>query len=121
MIEDNQYDELAGFEEDDIKDNFDGTEDWDRMWNQTIEWSGHGNRIRTIAFLEDRNALLEYQGDDDEKVMQWISDNLDLDCPNQFMIAELAEIVDDWVLKRIKAQEARQLILTALEGYIGGC
>jgi hypothetical protein len=99
----------------------DGTQDWDRYRDLAITWMGHGSRIQAIALLQDRNALLEYVGDDEEKVMQWIGDNLDADCPNEYMIGDLGLIVDDWAMKKIKAKDAVEKILTTLDNYIGGC
>ena len=99
----------------------DGTRDWDRYRDQAVMWVGHGNRIRDIATLQERNALLEYVGDDQEKVMQWIGDNLDADCPNQYMIGDIGLIVDDWAMKKIKAKVAVENILIVLDDYIGGC
>jgi hypothetical protein len=113
--------EELGFEDSISSDIYDGTEDLDRMRDQAVNWLGHGNRIRAIAALQDRNALLEYVGDEDEKAMQWIAENLDLDCPNQYMISDLAQIVDSWGLKKITANNARHAILTTLVDYIGGC
>lgn len=102
-------------------DSSNGTENWDRFRDQAVLWMGHGKRIETIALLQDRNALLEYVGDDNEKVMQWIGDNLDTNCPNQYMIGDIAIIVDDWVLRKIKADVAVNEVLSTLESYIGGC
>jgi len=99
----------------------DGTRDWDRYRDLAVMWMGHGSRIQDIASLQDRNALLEYVGDDEEKVMQWIGDNLDGDCPNQYMIGDIGLIVDDWAMKKIKAKDAVESILTVLDDYIGGC
>ena len=99
----------------------DGTRDWDRYRDQAVMWVGHANRIQDIATLQDRNALLEYVGDDHEKVMQWIGDNLDADCPNQYMIGDIGLIVDDWAMKKIKAKVAVENILIVLDDYIGGC
>jgi len=106
---------------DDFKEEDDGTRDWDRYRDQAIMWMGHGTRIQSIALLQDRNALLEYVGNDEEKVMQWIGDNLDADCPNQSMIGDVGLIVDDWAMKKVGAKAAVEKILTTLDDYIGGC
>lgn len=110
-----------GLEDEEIKDNFDGTEDWDRWRDQTVEWMGHGQRIQSIALLYDKGALQEYKGGDSDRVMQWISENLDLDCSNAFMISDLANLVDEWVLSEFSADEVLAKVLLTLDDYIGGC
>ena len=112
--------DILGFEDEHI-DKLDGTEDWERMADSAVDWISYGVRIRSIASLEDEDAIAKYKGSDSEKIMSWIAEHLDLNSPNQFMVSELADIVDGWVMRTTKADEAVAAILTSLDGYIGGC
>ena len=90
-------------------------------WNQHLKTKHYGDALWDVALLKQRNLLLEYVGDDDEKVMQYIADNLDLDIPNQFMINDLSEVVDQWVQKKFTAAEARSELLRIFSDYLDGC
>jgi hypothetical protein len=112
-----------GFEDDkEVDPNcIDGSENWDAMWENQLKVKHYGQALWDVALLTKRNLLLEYVGDDDEKVMQYIADNLDLDIPNEFMIKDLSEIVDLWVEKKISAAEARSELLRIFKDYLDGC
>ncbi len=122
---DEDYNFPLGFEDDkeagDPNESIDGSEDWEAMWNQHLKTKHYGEALWDVALLKQRNLLLEYVGDDDEKVMQYIADNLDLDIPNQFMINDLSEVVDQWVQKKFTAAEARSELLRIFSDYLDGC
>ena len=120
---DEEYNYPLGFEDDDegANDCLDGTENWDAMWEQHLRVRHFGEAMWDVALLKQRNLLLEYVGDDDEKVMQYVADNLDLDIPNKFMIDALADVVDQWAQKKLPASEARSNILSIFQDYLDGC
>lgn len=123
-MKEEDYNFPLGFEDDEeagANDCLDGTENWEVMWDQHLKIKHYGEQLWDVALLNQRNLLLEYVGDDDEKVMQYIADNLDLDIPNEYMIKDLADVVDKWAEEKLDASEARSELLSIFRDYLDGC
>ena len=120
---DEEYNFPLGFEDDEetYSGTLDGSENWEAMWEQHLRAKHYGEALWDVALLNQRNLLLEYVGDDDEKVMQFIADNLDLDIPNEFLVKDLSDVVDQWAQKELTAAEARSELLRIFSDYLDGC
>ncbi len=120
----NEEEKFVFFEDEDGEANecLTGEEDWDSMWDILHRWTEHGQHLRDVLHDRVPNVLLEYGGNDDDKKMQYIADNLDLECPNRFFIEDVSKVVDDWVLGNLTASEA---VITLQDDifpdYFDGC
>jgi len=99
-----------------------GDEDWDAMWDIILAVNTFGERIFNVLLDQAPESLLEYIGEDAERKMRYIADNLDLELPNQYLISDMADVVDLWSGNKITAEEAVDKLLNdVLPNYIGGC
>lgn len=83
-----------------------GDEDWSEMWDVLLSWTDHGQHLRDVLHDRVPNVLLEYGGNSDDKKMQYIADNLNLQCPNKFFVEAISKVLDDWMLGGMSAEEA---------------
>lgn len=104
----NEEEKFVFFEDEDgqANESLTGEEDWNGMWNTLLKWTDHGQHLRDVLHDRVPNVLLEYGGNSDDKKMQYIADNLDIQCPNRYFVTAVSEVVDDWVLANITAEEA---------------
>ena len=99
-----------------------GDENWNALWDTHLTVNMFGERMYDILLDKAPESLLEYVGDDAEKKMQYVADNLDLELPNQYLITDMADIVDLWAGNRISAEEAvHKLLYDTLPDYFEGC
>jgi hypothetical protein len=121
----NNNDDFPFFEDDlDEKANefLTGDENWDALWDIHLSVDTFGQRMYDILLDKAPESLLEYVGEDSEKKMQYIADNLDLELPNQFLITDMADVVDLWAGNKITADEAvYKLLYEVLPDYFEGC
>ena len=122
MSDSEKLNDPFGFESDsNLDETIDGSENWDTMWNNIQQGNDYAWKLYNAALLNTPNVLLEYTGNEDDKVMQYVADNLDLDCPNSFLIKELSEVVDNWAARRLTSADAREKLIEIFFNYLEGC
>lgn len=124
MIDETDDEKLIFFEDEEgqANESLTGDENWSAMWDQLLQWTDHGQHLRDVLHDKVPNVLLEYGGNDDEKKMQYIADNLDRDCPNKFLIEDISKVVDQWVLGDLSAEESVTILQDDIfPDYFDGC
>lgn len=99
-----------------------GDENWNTLWDTHLAVNMFGERMYNILQDKEPESLLEYVGEDAEKKMQYVADNLDLELPNRFLISDIADVVDLWAGNKLTADEAvYKLLYEVLPDYFEGC
>lgn len=122
--ETNEEEDLFFFEDEEgeANESLTGDENWGAMWNTLLEWTEHGQHLRDVLHDKVPNVLLEYGGNDDDKKMQYIADNLNPDCPNKFLVEDISKIVNQWVMGDLSAEEAVGILQDEIfPDYFDGC